>query len=80
MDVTTTQGAAATGGIMGFLAAMGIVFMICLIAYYVLMVIAYWKIFKKAGKAGWRSIIPFLNTYDISIRQSIVGCRHQEEN
>lgn len=65
MDVTTTQGAAATGGIMGFLAAMGIVFMICLIAYYVLMVIAYWKIFKKAGKAGWRSIIPFLNTYDI---------------
>ncbi len=34
----------------------------CLI-YYILMVVAYWRIFNKAGEAGWKSIIPFLNVY-----------------
>ncbi|MGN0365433.1 MAG: DUF5684 domain-containing protein [Suilimivivens sp.] len=29
----------------------------------VLTIIAMWKIFKKAGKPGWASIIPFYNTY-----------------
>lgn len=24
---------------------------------------AYWKIFEKAGLAGWKSLIPFYNTY-----------------
>ena len=32
--------------------------------WYILQVIAYWKIFEKAGKPGWHSIIPVLNTYD----------------
>lgn len=36
----------------------------CLI-YYILIVIAYWKIFNKAGEPGWKSIIPFLNIYTI---------------
>ncbi|MBQ3430702.1 hypothetical protein IJG20_01195 [Candidatus Saccharibacteria bacterium] len=31
----------------------------------VLLIIANWKIFKKAGRPGWHSIIPFLNLYDI---------------
>ena len=35
------------------------------IAIYVIAVIANWKIFKKAGRPGWHSIIPFLNLYDI---------------
>ncbi len=30
---------------------------------YVLLVVAMWKIFTKAGEAGWKSIIPFLNLY-----------------
>ena len=29
----------------------------------VLMIVALWKIFTKAGEAGWKSIIPFLNTF-----------------
>ena len=32
--------------------------------WYLLQIIAYWKIFTKAGKPGWHSLIPFLNTYD----------------
>ena len=29
----------------------------------VIAIIAMWKIFTKAGEAGWKSIVPFLNTY-----------------
>ena len=28
-------------------------------------IIAYWKIFTKAGEAGWKSIIPFYNIYTL---------------
>lgn len=31
----------------------------------VVLIIAQWKIFTKAGKPGWHSIIPFLNMYDL---------------
>ena len=33
------------------------------LALYVLIVIGNWKLFEKAGEDGWKSIIPFLNTY-----------------
>ncbi len=33
------------------------------IVMYVLMVVAYWNIFKKAGEPGWKSIIPVYNSY-----------------
>ena len=36
---------------------------IAAIAWYVLQVIANWRIFKKAGEAGWKSIIPIYNNY-----------------
>ena len=29
----------------------------------ILTVVAQWKIFEKAGEAGWKSIIPFYNAY-----------------
>ena len=29
----------------------------------VLQVIAYWKLFQKAGQPGWKSLIPFYSTY-----------------
>ena len=35
------------------------------IIFAVIMIIAMWKIFSKAGKPGWHSIIPFLNIYDL---------------
>ena len=33
------------------------------LAVAVLLIVAYWKIFVKAGEAGWKSLIPFYNTY-----------------
>lgn len=29
----------------------------------VLMIVAVWKVFTKAGEPGWASIVPFYNTY-----------------
>ena len=45
--------------ILGSLATISII----AIVYYVLLVIAQWKIFTKAGEAGWKSIIPIYSTY-----------------
>ena len=44
------------------LAGLAIYMTICLV-WYIIMVIANWKIFTKAGEAGWKSLIPILNTY-----------------
>lgn len=30
---------------------------------WVLVVIGHWKVFEKAGEAGWKSLIPFYSTY-----------------
>ena len=38
-------------------------FTIFAIVFFVLMVVANWKIFKKAGEPGWKSIIPIYNVY-----------------
>ncbi len=56
-----TQGDAALIGsaIGGFLAVYGVV----AIAIFVLMIVAWWKIFTKAGEKGWKSIIPIYNVY-----------------
>lgn len=34
---------------------------VVIIAFYVLLIIAQWKIFTKAGEAGWKSLIPIYN-------------------
>lgn len=39
------------------------VLVVIAIALVVLEIIAYWKIFTKAGEKGWKSIIPFYNGY-----------------
>ncbi len=44
------------------LAGIAIYATICFI-WYIIMVIADWRIFTKAGEAGWKSLIPILNTY-----------------
>ena len=54
----TPQEAAAGGAVLG--AAMGIIAIIGLV-WFVLQVIADWKIFSKAGEPGWKSIIPIYN-------------------
>ena len=49
------------------LAAGGILIVIALIcvALIIVCIVAQWRIFKKAGKPGWHSIIPYLNVYDL---------------
>ncbi len=37
-----------------------IIFFLILVA---LIVVAYWKIFTKAGEEGWKALIPLYNTY-----------------
>lgn len=61
----TTAEAAAVGGLAATFAILGIVF-------FVLMIIADWRIFKKAGEPGWKSLIPFYNIY---IMFKIVGMK-----
>ena len=37
---------------------------IFLVIWIILQIVALWKIFTKAGKPGWHSIIPILSIYD----------------
>ncbi len=52
---------AAAAGILGALGAFLGVILILTVAIYVLQIIAYWKLFTKAGEAGWKSLIPIYN-------------------
>ena len=45
-------------------------YLITFLVIYVLAVIAMWKIFTKAGKPGWASLIPI---YNIVVMYQIVG-------
>ncbi len=51
--------------IIGVILAGLAVYVSILVAWYIIMAVANWKIFSKAGEAGWKSLIPFLNTYVI---------------
>lgn len=44
-----------------FSMAMGVFFII--IAWHVLTLVARWRVFTKAGLAGWKSLIPFYSGY-----------------
>ncbi len=50
---------AATAAVAGF----GIGTLIFSLALSILLIVAMWKMFEKAGEPGWKSIVPFLNTY-----------------
>lgn len=47
------------GAVAGAMAGMSLIFTIV----SVIMIIAQWKLFTKAGKPGWAAIIPIYNTY-----------------
>ncbi len=49
----------SSGSASTFFLVLGVV----ILGIFVLMIISLWKIFEKAGLAGWKSIIPFYNTY-----------------
>jgi hypothetical protein len=59
----TSYGVSTTSGLTGAIAAMGLFFWVLFMALSILMIISLWKIFKKAGKPGWASIIPIYNIY-----------------
>ena len=63
----TTNEAAAAGALMG--GALGVTAVLA-IALGVLLIVAMWKIFTKAGEKGWKSLIPI---YDIYILFKISG-------
>ena len=68
--LSSTEEAALAGGILGGIFA---TVMICALFYYILTVIAGWKIFKKAGEKGWKALIPIYNSY---IFFKIVGMKN----
>ncbi len=37
--------------------------LVAFLIYWILRIVAYWSIFKKAGEPGWKSIIPIYCTY-----------------
>ena len=59
----TSYGVSTTSGLTGALAAMGLFFWVLSMALSILMIISLWKIFKKAEKPGWASVIPIYNIY-----------------
>jgi len=67
--ITLTDEQAATaiaGGLLGSIFTFGLLF-------YILTVIAGWKIFEKAGEKGWKSLIPIYNNY---LLYKIVGMQN----
>ena len=60
LEGLTKEEAAAGGAALGMAMGMLVAF---LIVWYVFQAIADWKIFTKAGEAGWKSLIPIYNVY-----------------
>ena len=63
--VTLTQNQAiglglGLGGIIGGVLTVTLIFAL---AFAVLLIIGWWKLFTKAGEPGWKSIIPIYNVY-----------------
>ncbi len=48
---------------LGLLAGMGVIIWIVSLAISIFSIVVMWKVFKKAGKPGWASIVPVYNLY-----------------
>lgn len=66
MNYTYTTGSSSAtdassffGAFFGMLAA----YMLVILVVYIVMIIGMWKMFEKAGREGWKSLIPFYNMY-----------------
>lgn len=53
------DGAAVAGAIGG----MALIICLLMFAFWILLIVARWKVFTKAGEAGWKSIIPIYADY-----------------
>ena len=58
-NLTPAEAAFAGGVVAGTFTLVAI----CAIIFYILLIIAGWKIFEKAGEKGWKAIIPIYNMY-----------------
>ena len=72
VDEGVSQGEAAVGGIAtggalgaiaGLIVGAGLVIGIVGLIIALVKIIAYWRIFSKAGEKGWKAIIPVLDSY-----------------
>lgn len=67
MLISTLENADVTsigiGALFGMFAGIGIAMVIFYLVLLVLTIIAMWRIFTKAGEAGWKSLIPLYNVY-----------------
>lgn len=52
VDLTSTD---------GYVAGLGTTYLIFLLIAFIILIVSLWKIFVKAGKKGWISIVPFYN-------------------
>ena len=59
---STAVSSAAAGGVLGALLAFLGAMLIFIIIVGLVIVIAHWKIFTKAGKPGWAALIPIYNS------------------
>lgn len=62
-DYTYYDYGSTVGGILGGLAIILMVISIIALAVSIVLLIAQWKLFKKAGKGGWEAIVPFYCNY-----------------
>ena len=61
----TASEAAFAGGLVG-------TFMVAVIVFIILIIVAEWRIFEKAGEKGWKSLIPIYGQY---ILFKIIGAK-----
>ena len=47
----------------GLLAGIGGAYIVVFLVIYILLIVAWWKMFEKAGEAGWKSLIPIYSEY-----------------
>ena len=55
----------SSAALFGLAGGMLVVTILISVAMYVLQIIGWWKLFTKAGEAGWKSLIPLYNLYVI---------------
>ena len=63
VDPAVSQVASAAGVVGGIVAFSLTAILIFELVWLILQIVADWKIFSKADRPGWMSIIPILNTY-----------------
>ena len=61
--MNNTELAAAVAVGVGLAAGVVAAIVVFAVLFYILMVVAMWKMFVKAGEAGWKCLIPIYNLY-----------------